>query len=100
MNSGSARVVKHAELDCGCIGVQCHFPAQSVDFAYHMALGDAADGGVAGHLRDVVVVDGEQECFRAEAGGGQCGLATRMAASDDDHVECLFCVGHLGAFRS
>jgi hypothetical protein len=47
-----------------------------------MALGDPADGWVAGHLRDEVHVEGEERGAQAHARGGSRGFAAGMAGAD------------------
>jgi len=44
--------IEHAELDRGQVGDAAHEATEGVDFADHSALGDAADGGIAGKLAD------------------------------------------------
>ena len=58
-----------------------------------MAFGDAADGGVAGHLRDEVEVQREERGAQAHARGGHRGFAAGVAGADDDDVE-LFGKAH------
>jgi hypothetical protein len=58
-----------------------------------MAFGDAADGRVAGHLRDEVEVEREQRGAQAHAGCGHRGLAAGVPGADDDDV-VLFGVAH------
>jgi hypothetical protein len=52
---------------------------------------DAADGGVAGHLRDEVDVHGHHRGAEAEAGAGSGGFAAGVAGADDDD---LMVAGH------
>ena len=52
-----------------------------------MALAQAADGGVAGHLADGLEFVGEQQGARAKARRGRRGFAAGMAAADHDDVE-------------
>jgi hypothetical protein len=47
---------EETELDAAGVGDLAHDAAEGVDLADEMALGDAADGGIAGHLRDQVKV--------------------------------------------
>ena len=54
-----------------------------------MALGDAADRGIAGHLRDLVLLHREQSRACAHAGRGQRGLAAGVTAADYDHIETV-----------
>ena len=58
-----------------------------------MALGDAADGGVAGHLRDEVEIEGENGGAEAHARGGHRGFAACVAGAYDYYVE-LFGEAH------
>jgi len=60
-----------------------------------MALGDAADGGVAGHLRDEVKVKREQSGAQAHAGRGHGRFAAGVSGADDDYI-VLFCEWHTG----
>ncbi len=61
LGGGALGGVEHPELYAAGVGVQRHFAAQSVDLAYQLSLGNAAYGGIAGHLRYVVVVEREQQ---------------------------------------
>src|SRR5205809_6960482 len=51
-----------------------------------MALADATDGRVTGHLADVVEVQGQHQGLTAHPGCGQRRFDTGMAGSDNDHV--------------
>ncbi len=64
-------------------------PPERVDFLDQVALADAADRGVAGHLPERLDVVGEQQRARAHARGGERGFGAGMAAADDDHVETI-----------
>ncbi len=55
-DGGALRTIEHAELDRRAIGGPPHDTAEGVDLAYHGALRDPADGGIAGHLTDGVEV--------------------------------------------
>ena len=81
--------IEQFEMDAGSVCRFAHQPVQRVDLADQMALADAADCGVAGHLAQPVAAVGEQERCRTGAGGGGGGLAAGMAAADDDDI-----VGH------
>ena len=54
VHGGALAAVEQAELDGGGVGEEAHGAAEGVDLADDLALGDAADGGVAGHLADGV----------------------------------------------
>ena len=78
-DGGAAGGVEQAELDADGVGDFAHDAAESVDFADQMALGDAADGGVAAHLGDEVEVHGDERGLEAHARGGHGGLAAGVA---------------------
>ncbi len=88
-DGGATGGVEQAELDAAGVGDLAHDAAEGVDLAHEMAFGDAADGGVAGHLGDEVEVEREQGGAEAHAGGGGGGLATGVPCADDQHVELL-----------
>ena len=71
----------------GGVGHPAHQPVERIDLAHQMALAQAADGRVAGHLADRVAAVGEQKRPRAQARGGRGGLAAGMAAAHDDDIE-------------
>jgi len=85
-DGGAAAGIEQAELDADGVGDFAHDAAERVDFADEMALGDAADSGVAGHLRDEVEVHGDHGSFEAHARAGAGGLATGVTGADDDDV--------------
>jgi hypothetical protein len=58
-----------------------------------MPLGDAANGGVATHLRDQVEVQGEQGGAQAHARGGHRRFAASVSCADHQYIE-LFGKGH------
>ena len=82
-DGGAAGGVEEAELDAAGVGDFAHDAAEGVDFADEMAFGYAADGGVAGHLRDEVEVEGEEGGAQAHARGGGGGFAAGVAGADD-----------------
>ena len=86
-DGGAAGGVEQAELDAAGVGDFAHDAAEGVDLADEVALGDAADGGVAGHLRDEVEVQGEEGGAQAHARGGGRGFAAGVAGADDEDVE-------------
>ena len=92
--------VQEAEVDGGLVGDPAHLTAQGVDLLDELALGEAADRGIAGHERDGVEVDVEQQGLAAHPGRRQGRLAARMPAADDDDVifpahHALHCSFHL-----
>jgi hypothetical protein len=89
----SARSVEQAELDAHRIGHLAHHAAQRIHFAHKMALGHAADGRVAAHLRNQVEVHGDQRGLQAHARRGHGRLAAGMTRAHHCHI-VLFGKGH------
>ena len=81
--------VENAELDAALVRGQRHRAAKRVHLFDQMALADAADRRVAGHLTQGLDVVGEQQGLAAHPGRGQRSLGAGMAATDDDDVEFL-----------
>lgn len=79
--------VQLTNLDLGAVGIAAHLAAEGVDFADEVALGRAADGGVAGHLGDGAEAGAQEGGAAAHARGGEGRLATRVAGADNDDVE-------------
>ena len=94
-DGGAARGVEQAELDADGVGDFGHDAAERVDLAHDVSLGDAADGGVAGHLGDEVGVEGEQGGAQSHARRGHGSFAAGMTGSDDGNIE-LFGKTHGG----
>ena len=84
------RFVEHAELDGGGIGDDTHAAPESVDLAYYLSLGDAANGRVARHLRYLVHVHRNEARVGTETRSSVSRLATRMTASDNDNIVKMF----------
>ena len=68
------------------VGDFAHDAAEGVDLADQVAFGDAADGGVAGHLRNQVQVHGDHGGPQPNAGAGAGGFAPGVARADDNDV--------------
>ena len=79
--------VEDAELDAGRIGGARHHAIERVDLAHEMALAQAADCGIAGHLADRRETVGDERGRRAGARRGGCGFASGMAPADDNDVK-------------
>ena len=79
--------VQHAELDARGIGPEAHHAPQGVDFAHHMALGQAADGRVAGKITQAVQIAGDEQHVVPQTGQGHSGLAAGMAAARHNAVK-------------
>jgi hypothetical protein len=74
-----ARRVQQAELNSYRVGDLAHYAAQRVDLAYEVTLRDAADGGIARHLRNQVGIHGDHRGAQAETRAGSRGLAPGVA---------------------
>ena len=66
-----------------------HQPIQRIDLAHQVALADAADRRVAGHLADRLDAMGQQQRPRSDARGRRGCLAPGMSAADHHHIEML-----------
>lgn len=84
VRGGVYKVVKEA---LGGIGDLAHDAAQRVDLAHQVSFGDAADGGIAGHLRDQIHVQREQGGLQPHAGSSHGGLAPCVAGAHDNDSE-------------
>ncbi len=89
--------VEQPELDAGGVGDAAHQAVEGIDLAHQMALAEAADGRIAGHLADGGEGMGDERRARAHAGSRGRGFAAGMAAAHNDHVELRF--GHRGEIR-
>ena len=87
VHAGAFGTIQHTELNGGGVGIKSHESAEGVDFPNHLTFGDAADGGIAGHLADGIEILSEQGDRTAETLGGEGGLDTGVTCSDDGHVE-------------
>ncbi len=79
--------VQDAELDARLVGPPAHVAAQGVDLPDHVALGQAADGRVAGKVPDALGVDGQEQGGQAQPGRGHGRLAPGVAGADHHQVE-------------
>jgi hypothetical protein len=86
----AARGVEQAELNAHGVGHDSHDAAERVDLAHEVALGDPADRGIAGHLRDQIPVHREQACLQSHTRGGHGSLAAGMTRADHDNVKLRF----------
>ena len=83
------RAVQHPELDGCSIRHQSHLSTQGIYLAYNLTFGNAANGRVARHLRNLVHVHRDKQRSGTHIGRGRSSLATRMAAADDDYIILL-----------
>ena len=96
-DGGAARGVEQPELDADGVGHLAHDAAERVDFADQMALGHAADSGVAAHLRDEVQVHGDEGGLEAHARRSHGCLASGVSRAHHGDV-VLFHKSHLLLF--
>ena len=89
--------VEQPELDAGGVGDAAHQAVEGVDLAHQVALAEAADGRIAGHLADRGEGVGDERRARAHARSRGRGFAAGVAAAHNDHVELSF--GHTGEIR-
>ena len=80
--------VQHAKLYASRVGPQAHHAAEGVDFAHHMALGQAADGGVARKIAKTVKVAADEQYLVTHAGKGHGSFTASVAAACDNTVKC------------
>jgi hypothetical protein len=86
MDRGALAEIEHAVLYAGAVRRAAHFAAEGVQLAHEMALARAAYGGIAGHVPDGVEIYGKDNGVHAHARGGEGGLDTRVARSDNGYV--------------
>ena len=82
----AAGSVEQAELDADCVRDLAHDAAQGVHFADQVSLGNATDGGIAGHLGDEIDVESVEGGLQAQAGCGHGGFATGVSGADHDDI--------------
>src|SRR5690606_9876685 len=85
-NRRTLAAVEHAELDAPAVGCPGHGAAQRIDLLDQVALADAADGRVAGHLTESLDVVGKQQSTHAHASRSQCGFCAAVTAADHNDV--------------
>lgn len=85
-DGGAAGGIEETELDADVISDFAHQSAEGIDLADEVAFGDAANGRVAGHLRNEVGIHGDDAGLKAHSGTGARGFATGVTGADDEHV--------------
>src|SRR5690606_13929300 len=79
--------VEEAKLNAGRVRDTAHDPIERVDFANKMALAEAANGRIAGHLANGFNLMRDQKRRRPKSRGGRRRLAARMAAADHNDIK-------------
>src|ERR1019366_3754777 len=74
------------ELDSYSVDDLAHHPAQRIDFAHQVALGDSSHSRIAGHLRNQVEVDGVEGGLQAHTCRGHRRLAARVPGTHHHHI--------------
>ena len=78
--------VQQPKVDGGPVGNPAHLTAQRIHLLDELALGKTADRRVAGHERNRVQIDVEQQGFTAHPSRRKRRLAARMPSPDNDDV--------------
>jgi len=78
--------IQGAELDSGGVDIFRHLAAQSVDLFHQLAFSQTTDGRVAGHLRDGVQIDGENERRVIHPRRCESRLTASVASADNDNI--------------
>jgi hypothetical protein len=86
LDGSSAAAVEEAELNACLVGQFTHHAPQGVYLADEMAFGQAADGGIAGHLGNRFQMDGHQAGLEPHATHGSGSLAPGVACADHDDI--------------
>ena len=86
MDRRALPAIEHPGLEKSCVRRPAHLAAQGVHLPHQMALGRAADGGIAGHIAHRVQVDGEDGGGAAQPRRRQSGLDPRVACADYRNV--------------
>ena len=86
--------VEHPALDGAGVGGAAHLPAQGVDFPDKVALGRAANAGVAGAVAHGVQVDGKDNSRAPQPCGGQGGLYAGVPRADNGNIKGTSVVSH------
>ena len=85
-HGGTLAAVEDTELDTGAVDGAAHETIQRIDLAHQLALGEASDGGVAGHFPDGFRAMGEQEGARSHARRRRRRFTPGVAAAHHDYI--------------
>ena len=86
VHGGALAEIQHPALQHGGIGRLGHLAAQGIQLPDKVALGGAADAGIAGHIADGIQRDGEDDGAAAQTGGGEGGFDAGVARADDGDI--------------
>jgi len=90
LNGRAAAAVQQAELYPRAVGDFPHDSAQGVYFPYQVALGDSADGRIAGHLGCARRIQGYEQRPHAHARASRRRLAAGVARAHHDDIVRFF----------
>ena len=79
--------IEPPDLEVSRVGRPPHLAAQGIDLLDQMALGGAADRGIAGHPGDVAQIQEDQPRAGAHARAGQGRFAPRMPSAHHQQIE-------------
>ena len=88
-DGGALGPIQHPEMNRGGIRRPPHDSTEGIHLTNHRSLGDAPDGGIAGHLSDGIQGCRHQQRATPHPSGGRGGLAARMSTTHDDNVESI-----------
>ena len=88
-NGRAATGIQQAELDTDRIRHLAHYATQGIDLPHEVPLGDAANRGIARHLRDEIEIHRHHGGLQAQPGAGARSLAAGMAGADHHDVVIL-----------
>ena len=78
--------VQHAKLNARFIRVAADLPTQRIDFLDQVPLADPAHRGITRHVRDPVLINGQQQHPAPHPGPSQHSFTSSMPAADNDDV--------------
>jgi len=78
--------IEQAKMHGGFIGDLAHLAAEGVNFLDQLTFGQSPDGRIAGHQRDGIQIDVEQNRPATHARAGQRRFAAGMSAADNRNI--------------
>ena len=81
-------------MDASFVSRRRHSPTQRIDFLDQMALADAADGRIAGHLTQGFDTVGQQQRTAAHARAGERRFGAGVTAADDNYIKFFRVLRH------
>ena len=78
--------VEHTELNGRGVSDESHLASKSVNLAYYLSFGDAAHGGVATHLSDLIHVHRHKARLRSHSCSRACRFTSGVTTTNDYNV--------------